>query len=179
MIQEKYSKIESLAVDIGFQAAPLDPSILQADQRVREMCAENRCRKYDASWSCPPACGPLDVLSQKMHSYSDGILLTSVIPIDGDYDLDGIRKGEILHKKNFDTLVRQTRILFSNCMPLGAGSCSRCVKCTYPDAPCRFPDKLYPSMEACGLFVSRVCDQCGLKYNNGPGTITFVSLILF
>ncbi|MDR1217403.1 MAG: DUF2284 domain-containing protein [Oscillospiraceae bacterium] len=50
--------------------------------------------------------------------------------------------------------------------------------CVYPDAPCRFPDKLAYSMEACGLFVSRVCTDNGLKYNHGKDTICYTACFL-
>ena len=176
---ERYEKIRRLADEAGFSCAPLDPSTLVPDPAVRAMCAEDRCRRYGASWSCPPACGSLETLGKRMHRYSDGILLVSVMPVEGDFDIEGIREGEILHKKRFDTLVRQVRTFCPDILPLASGSCTRCAKCTYPDAPCRFPDRLWPSMEACGLFVSRVCESCGMRYNNGPGTITFVSCILF
>ena len=61
---------------------------------------------------------------------------------------------------------------------MGAGSCTRCAKCTYPDRPCRYPDKLWPSMEACGLLVRDVCVLAGLDYYHGSGTMTYSSCIL-
>ena len=44
--------------------------------------------------------------------------------------------------------------------------------------PCRYPDKLWPSMEAYGLLVSDACRSAGLEYYHGPGTITYSSCIL-
>ena len=179
MNSELFEQINTLAEEAGLMSAYLDPSLLEVDSRVREMCAENKCHRYDASWSCPPACGNIEDLEKRMKQYSDGILLGSIIPVESRYDVEAWKNGGELHIKCFDTVVRQTRVLVKDIMPLAAGSCSRCVKCTYPDAPCRFPDKLYPSMEACGLFVSRICRQCGMAYDNGPDTITYFSAILF
>ena len=176
---ELYKRIETLAAEVGFETAPLDPSILEADPRVRDMCAENKCRRYNVSWSCPPACGSIENLDKRMKKYSSGILLGTIIPVKSRTDVQAWKTGENSHKDHFDTLVRQIRTFDKDIMPLAAGSCTRCAKCTYPDSPCRFPDKLYPSMEACGLFVSRICKQCGMTYNNGPGTITYFSCILF
>lgn len=170
--------VRSLAEQAGFVSAVFDADILTPDMRVRAMCEENRCARFDRSWSCPPACGTIEQLTHEMSKYKRGILLVSVFDTDGDFDLEGIKNGQLAHVKRFDTLVRQTRFFFPSCMPMAAGSCTRCHKCTYPDSPCRFPDRLYPSMEACGLLVSRTCEDCGLKYNNGPSTITFVSCIL-
>jgi predicted metal-binding protein len=62
--------------------------------------------------------------------------------------------------------------------PMGAGACTRCERCTYPGLPCRFPERTAPSMEACGLLVSRVCKDNGAPYYSGPDTVTFVSCIL-
>ncbi len=176
---ELFNRIEGLAKEAGFMTAALDPSTLEADPRVRSMCEDDKCHRYNASWSCPPACGTLETLEKRMKKHSCGILLGTIVPIKSRYDAKEWRKGEDLHKKRLDTLVRQIRTFDKDIMPLAAGSCSRCAKCTYPDAPCRFPDKLYPSMEACGLFVSKICKQCGMEYNNGPDTITFFSCILF
>ena len=61
---------------------------------------------------------------------------------------------------------------------MGVGACSLCEECTYPDAPCRFPDRMATSMEACGLFVSKVCTDNGLAYNYGQGNMAFTSCFL-
>ena len=62
---------------------------------------------------------------------------------------------------------------------MGAGTCTRCAACTYPDAPCRHPETLAPSMEACGLFVSDVCRSNALPYYYGDRKIAFICCVLF
>ena len=63
-------------------------------------------------------------------------------------------------------------------LAMGAGACKICEECTYPDEPCRFPDKMEVSMEACGLFVSKVCTDNNLKYNYGQDKMAFTSCFL-
>ena len=176
---ELFKQINDLAEEAGFITAPLDPSILEPLPLVREMCAENKCHKYNSSWSCPPACGSLETLTQRMSEYSGGILLQTLNAIKDNYDWEGMTEAGTMHKEAFDKLVRQVRILSPNCMPLAAGPCEICKKCTYPDSPCRFPDRVYPSMEACGLLVIRICKACGLCYDYGPDSICYFSCILF
>jgi predicted metal-binding protein len=53
-----------------------------------------------------------------------------------------------------------------------------CKTCTYPDAPCRFPEKMSASMEALGMVVSDVCKDNNLPYYYGAGTLTFVGCVL-
>ena len=169
----------TLAKQAGFtQAAPLESSALTVRTEVREMCASDRCRAYDRSWSCPPACGTLDHCQNRMNRYQRGILLQTTGHLEDDFDAEAIHETEQRHKASFATLARQIRHLYPNCLPLTAGTCTLCRKCTYPTKPCRFPQKRFSSMEAYGLLVSDVCLKTGLKYYYGPKTITYTSCIL-
>mgnify|MGYP002088389988 CR=1 FL=1 len=85
---------------------------------------------------------------------------------------------ERLHKERFQALTDRVRQVAPNCLPMAAGACTICKTCTCPDAPCRFPERVVPSMEAYGLVVSDVCRESGLPYYYGPGTITYTSCIL-
>ncbi len=61
---------------------------------------------------------------------------------------------------------------------LGCEGCNLCPICTYPDAPCRHPDRAIPSVEACGIHVVEFSRNIGLKYNNGPNTVTYFCIVL-
>lgn len=164
----------------GFTAATeLDPAALTPVPAVREMCAANRCGMYGKCWSCPPAAPSLEALRDKMHAYSRGILLQYTAHLEDPFDLDGMQAAERACKKAFDALTAALSDAGYQFMPLSAGACTRCKHCTYPDAPCRFPARLAPSMEACGLVVSQVCEQCGVPYYYGPNTLTYVCAVLF
>ena len=176
--EEKVQTILKSAREAGFEAALFDASALEPKQEVRSYCAEDMCTRYNTSWSCPPGCGTLEEMKERMSRYSTGILVMSVIETGGHYDETKVRHGAD-HKERFEKLVRQTKELFPDCMPMGAGTCTRCEKCTYPNAPCRFPDDLYYSMEASGLIVKDVCDLSGMPYYWGPDRVCFFSCILF
>ena len=174
----------TLASDIGFEhAGKLNMSALIPMQQIRDMCSADLCKAYGHSWSCPPACGSIESSMEKFARYSDGILLQTTLLLEDDYDLEGMGRAEKLHKSRFDSIVRQLTQLGlktnDTMLPLAAGSCTRCRKCTYPDRPCRYPDRLYSSMEAMGLWVSDVCTKSGMAYNYGRETITFTSCVLF
>ena len=57
--------------------------------------------------------------------------------------------------------------------------CKRCEKCTYPDAPCRFPDKLFHSLEGYGFIVSELAKMAGISYINGENTVTYFGAVMF
>lgn len=168
-----------LALDIGFShAAPLDAAQLRVRAEVRDMCASGRCQRYGKSWSCPPACGSLEHITAILAQYQSGVLVQTTAQMDGDFDAQAIEEAGRRHKANFFTFARQARLLYPDCLPLTAGSCTLCRSCTYPDRPCRFPAKRLSSMEAFGLLVSEVCTGAGLAYYYGPGTLSFSSCIL-
>ncbi len=172
--------IFELAKQNGFDyVAPLCMEALEPLPEVREMCASGRCQKYNRSWSCPPACGSLEETARRMGRYQRGIIVQTVGHLDDDFDSDGIARVHERHGKAFSDLARQVRCIQPDCLPLSAGTCTICHKCTWPDKPCRFPQKRLSSMEAYGLLVSDICLRSGLKYNYGPGTISFTSCILF
>ena len=96
-----------------------------------------------------------------------------------DFDYESIAATERAHKRRFADFARQMRRLHPGCLPLTAGSCTLCARCTYPDRPCRYPTKRLSSMEAYGLFVSDICMRSGLAYNYGPHTMTYTSCVLY
>ena len=111
--------------------------------------------------------------------YSEGILVQSTAKLADDFDYDGIQALSRTHAQRFAALARQMRLLCTRTLPLSAGPCLVCRRCTCPDRPCRYPSRRISAMEAYGLLVSDVCVRSGLAYNYGPGTMTYTSCILY
>ena len=169
-----------LAKAAGFEdVCRVNTGSLRVLPEVREMCAADRCRAYGRSWVCPPACGSLERCAERIAAYSDGVLVQTIAALEDEFDMEGIAEAQRVHKRRFETLARQMRRLLPDCLPLGAGVCDRCIVCTYPDKPCRYPGKRISSMEAYGLLVSEVCTASGMPYYRGEKTITFTSCVLF
>ena len=167
------------ALDEGFsQAGELNTEALVFMPEVRDMCSADRCRQYNKNWCCPPGCGRIEAAAEKAAKYSYGVLVQTVGNMDDDFDYETIQATSEKHKHSFRSLIDSLRKQYDDILPMGAGTCELCEECTYPDAPCRFPDKAIPSMEAYGLWVSKVCELSGVPYNNGPKTITYTSCFL-
>ena len=173
------SQVEALVVQAGFSHyAPLDTATIVLHDEVRDMCANGSCGQYGKCWSCPPGCGELSQNRERIARYTHGILVQTVAHLEDDFDAESMMQAQIDHKAHFSALVEALRPLFPDMLPLGAGRCDICKTCTYPDAPCRFPEKAVSSMEAYGMLVHEVCSRNGLPYYHGPGTLTYVSCIL-
>ena len=170
-----YEQIKALAQEAGFtHVAPMDPATITLKEEVRQMCAA--CGQYGKRWSCPPGCGTLEECAAKISAYHQGILVQTVGELEDEFDVEAMLETEALHKERFAALrdLAGTAVL-----PLGAGCCTICKACTYPDNPCRFPEKNISSMEAYGMVVTEVCKANGMAYNYGRNTIAYTSCVLF
>jgi len=174
-----YNELEKTAQECGFtHSAKLDISTLEFMQEVRDMCNAEQCNNYDKSWSCPPACASLEEMRDVVKNYATGILVQTVGTIEDSLDWDGMMEVGARHKENFGIMKDKLRAEGVQFLAMGAGKCQMCESCTYPDEPCRVPDKMEVSMEASGLFVSKVCKDNGLEYNYGANNIAFTSCFL-
>ena len=167
------------AIDTGFsQAGELNVAALKFMPEVRDMCSVDRCHQYGKNWRCPPGCGSIEDAAARAAQYSCGVLVQTIGNMEDDFDYETIQETAETHKSNFAILVGKVKAREHDILPMGAGTCSLCETCTYPDNPCRFPDKSISSMEAYGLWVSKVCELSGVPYNNGKQTITYTSCYL-
>ena len=174
------SRLINILKEYGFETvAELDVSTLKALPEVREMCAVNTCGMYDKCWSCPPGCGSIEECEAKMRRYARGILVQTIGDIEDSLDWEGIMEVKEQHDKRYLEAAGRMKQELDDVLPLGDGSCHRCKECTYPDAPCRFPELASSSMEAFGLFVSDVCRKNGVDYNYGPGKMCYTGCFLF
>ena len=168
------------ALEFGFDhAGMVRAQDLECLPEVRDMCAADRCRAFGTRWTCPPGCGTLAECAARLKEYGEGVLVQTTGILDDPFDADAMLETERVHKVRFAALAEAARADADGCLPLGAGTCELCPRCTYPDAPCRFPGRAVISMEAYGLLVSSVCERAGIPYYYGPNTITYTSCVLF
>lgn len=161
------------------ELAWIAPCDVPFDARVRDMCASNRCGLYGKTWTCPPAVGDWAALRNECRSYAHALVFTTKHTLDDDFDFEGIQTSGEMHKQLDNALANALNAQNIPHLLYSAGGCSICKPCTYPDAPCRFPDRVHRSMEACGIDVGALAKKCGIQYNNGPQTVTYFSMIIF
>ena len=176
----KAEEFLKLAQNCGFTGtAELNTASLICMPEVRDMCSADRCNRYGKSWSCPPACGSVDDCNARIKEYDKGILVQTTVKLEDDFDAEAMIEGQKVHKEHFYHLIRDMRMCATDILPLSAGSCTLCEKCSYPDEACRRPDEMFSSMEAFGLLVSDVCEKSGIPYYYGPLTLTYTSCVLY
>lgn len=173
----KYAQIQEIGRECGFKTmAVLDVSAIELQDEVRRMC--EKCNLYNTSWACPPACGDIETCHKRIERYKSSILVQTIAQLEDALDGEGMMEAERKHRENFARMYERLREFYPNMLALGAGGCNMCKKCTYPDAPCRFPDKMTSSMEGYGMLVTQVCTAAGLRYYYGPMTIAYCGCFL-
>ena len=167
------------ALDAGFsQVGELNMEALVFMPEVRDMCSADRCHQYGKNWRCPPGCGSIEEASERAARYTCGIIVQTIGKMDDDFDYETIQSTSEKHKGNFAAMAEELKKRYTDVLAMGAGTCTLCEACTYPDAPCRFPEKSISSMEAYGLLVGKVCELSNVPYINGQKTITYTSCYL-
>lgn len=174
-----YEQLAAIAAESGFTAwALLDISTIEIKPEVREMCVSGTCRKYNKCWSCPPACGTLEEGKARLQQYSFGILVQTTGDIEDSFDIEAMQEIEEVHKEHFFQMQDTLRRMGERILPISVGGCKLCEECTYPDAPCRFPEKMSAAMSSYGMVVLEVCKANGLKYYYGSDKMSYTSCFL-
>jgi len=172
-----YEALAQIARKTGFSAwAQLDPGTIECKGEVREMCAA--CGQYNKRWSCPPGCGTLEECAKEIAGRTQGILVQTIGDLEDEFDGEGMMEAEAGHKERFQKMLSIIREQGEDVLALGAGCCTRCKDCSYPDMPCRFPKEAVSSMEAYGMLVLEVCGNNGLTYYYGPDKIAYTGCFL-
>ncbi len=154
----------------------IDVSEIPFSKAVLEACRANRCGRYGTCWTCPPGTADME---EKIKHYHRAAVFSRKHELEDSFDFEGMMEGM---QRARDTLVEIRSALDRDgvsYMALGCEGCNLCSTCTYPNAPCRHPDKATPSVEACGIHVVELSRKIGIKYNNGPNTVTYFCIILF
>ena len=145
------------------------------------------CSRYGACWACPPHGFDAD---EYLSGYRTALIIgTRIIPepsarAECATPEQGRQAGQrmiVEVRRTLDARLLELERKYPGSRAFYAGTCHLCPEGTCARSegrPCRYPDKLWPSMEAYGLLVSDACRSAGLEYYHGPGTITYSSCIL-
>jgi predicted metal-binding protein len=146
---------------------------------VRSLCERNACGMYGKSWACPPAVGTVADCKTQCLEFPHAFAFTSLSHLQNKYDVNGWRKAGKEHEAIAENVARLFRSRFEKSLILSTEGCTICKRCTYPNEVCRFPERMFPAVEGFGIYVIQLAKTCGIKYNNGPNTVTFFSVAFF
>ena len=178
-MDEKLQTLLARTDACGFrQKGVLPTSEIGFYDEVRELCRKNSCGKYAQNWACPPSFGTVDECRETCLKYDKIVLVNGVFDLEDSFDIEGMQNAMHSFKKRMDRLFDIARELYPACLMMSNEGCSRCARCTYPDAPCRFPDRLFHPIEGYGINVYEISKKAGMNYINGKNTVTYFGAVL-
>lgn len=160
-----------------FQYAFVDTAELTFTERVRHIC-KTECPMYNRTWACPPAVGSVEQCQKTCLSYPNVLVLSTITEVTDIANIDETLSTRAAHEDVTRQAVQLLREQCSELMVLSTEACAHCENCTWPDAPCRFPDKMYPCVESHGILVTELAEKFGLEFFSG-NIVTWFSLIFF
>ena len=161
------------------ESGGLDTAKLAFHPEVRAVCEENTCRSYDTCWVCPPAVGTVEECRGRCLAFGRMLLFSKAYTLEDSFDFEGMAFALDDFKKRVVEAAPALRERAGDVLILSNEGCGLCARCTWPSEPCRFPDRAFHSIEGYGLMVGELAAAAGVKYNNGPNTVTFFGAVLF
>lgn len=154
------------------------PEEIPFSEKVRYIC-RTECPRYGTSWACPPAVGTLEECRERCLAFEKGFIFTTVSEGADLENMDAMLAMRGGHEKITRRIVEIFRENYEEVQAFSTESCAICETCSYPDAPCRHPDYMLPSVEGQGILVTELAERHGMTFLNGSNVVTWFSLILY
>jgi predicted metal-binding protein len=164
----------------AYNAGVVPVSAIPFERELRKACEANYCGHYGKNWTCPPLVGDIDELIAQAKQYKTALVYQTVGTLEDSFDYEGMVAALQKHVEISDMIAKLVRERVSGpILQLSAGGCPVCERCTGIDKkPCRYPDRALASLEAYGIYVSKLAGLCGLNYINGQNTVTYFGAFL-
>ena len=173
------AKIEAQLQELPlYEYAFLPTDALTFTERVRYIC-EHECPMYNKSWACPPAVGTVSECIDRCRQYPNFLLISTITEIS---DIANMQEA-LDTRPEHETITRQVRDMLlaegAETYVLSTEACSDCEHCSWPDAPCRKPDRMFPCVESHGILVTELAESRGLEFLTGSTLVTWYSLLFY
>ncbi|MCR4437376.1 MAG: DUF2284 domain-containing protein [Clostridiales bacterium] len=176
MLEKLLERVKETSV---FQYGLTKPSKISYLQEIRDICKGNSCGQYGTNWACPPAVGTIEECRNRCMQYNTMLVFTGKFMLKNSFDYKGMIRGMVDFKQIARDVESAVKPYLKDYLVLSNEGCGTCKTCTYPHAPCRFPEQLHHSIEGYGILVSELAKQAGVNYNNGQNTVTYFGALLF
>lgn len=151
---------------------------LEFSDRIRYVC-EHECPMYGKSWACPPAVGTVEECKARCLSFENALLISTITEVNDIADIEETLATRGPHEE----VTRQVHALVKEqageTMVLSTEACAHCEQCSYPNAPCRFPNRMYPCVESHGIVVTGLAEKYGIDFLAGGNIVTWFSIIFY
>jgi len=173
-------QILELARKMGFRGAFVDTADVVQDPSFRKFCQDNLCGKYNANYACPPDCGSVEEVQQRLKAGKQALALQTVWEIGSYENKQAVADSKKAHNAAIlrftDTLRKEGISGFC----LGYGGCPLCEPCKrLENLPCAHPDRKISCMSAYCIDVGKLANKCGLDFAWIPEKLFLFGMFVF
>lgn len=174
-------ELRELAKKEGFNAVAVIPTAdIVVKPEFRRFCEENRCGKYGANYSCPPDCGTVGEVYNKLLSKSSAMVLQMVYDIKGYDDKENIQKARSSFNYAVLNVMDKIREKGYNGFPLGYNGCPLCSPCKRTlNQPCAFPEDKISCISAYCIDVAELANSCEFEFLWSQDKLYLFGMVLF
>lgn len=169
-----------LAKEAGFHVAMIDPKEIPIDGKFRAFCEENLCGNYNANYACPPDCGTVEQVRNRLLAENHALVLQTIWDISSYDNKSAVQKAKKNHNIALLRLMEKLRETGLHGFCFGYGGCPLCDPCKRKEnLPCVHPDKRISCMSAYCMDVTELAKRCGLEFAWTPGKLYLFGMIVF
>ena len=161
-----------------YQYAFFQTDELLFSERVRYIC-RTECPMYDTTWACPPAVGTVEECRKRVMAYEEGLMIATITEVSDIANIGETLATRADHEEITRQVLAMVREQATETLTLSTEACSHCERCTWPNAPCRFPDRMFPCVESHGILVTDLAEKHDIDFMAQGNVVTWFSLILY
>ena len=169
-----------MAKEAGLSAAILDVAEIPVKKEYRKFCEDNLCGNYGTNYSCPPDCGEVDVMHQRILKEEKALVLQSVWEIGSYEDREAIWAAKEKHNRAQLKLAEDMKANGLEGFCVGSSCCMLCNPCKKREGlPCAFPELQFSCMSAYCVDVAETAEKCGLEFAWDSGKLYLYGMIVY
>lgn len=169
-----------LAKEMGFSAALIPMEKIVVDAKFRSLCEENLCGNYDANYACPPDCGSVSSVRQRLMAEDRALVLETVWEIGSYENTEGILDARKAHNAAILRLSEKLRQAGFHGFYLGYGGCPLCSPCKRSqNLPCAYPERKISCLSAYCVDVAKLAEECGMEFAWTPEKLHLFGMFAF
>ena len=163
----------------GFEVrdAPIPVPTLHTISTCRKLCESNECGAYGITWACPPGSATPGECIEMLSGYESAALITRIYELN-PRDMKAAGAAAMQFQDDCRKAAAALREEGADIFMMADGRCGYCENCTYPDAECKHPDMLVPSISGFGIEMSDYVKECGREFSFFDDKAEFFGIML-
>ena len=161
-----------------YQYAFIRTDDLMFSDRIRWIC-EHECPMYGKTWACPPAVGSVEECEARCRRFDEALLIATITEVNDIANMEETLATRAPHEEITRDVHEMVKAQAEETMVLSTEACAVCENCSYPDAPCRNREKMFPCVESHGIVVTDLAEKTGIDFYAEGNLVTWFSLIFY